>query len=110
MCENLNFCIFLKGRYDSGVENIDFSLKDIIDRKDEELSLKDNRKIYFNTFTIKDGMSFKEVFGIFERNNVPGNCNGFYYRRYGYTSNIPHLAIKSSTGKKICVEILFFKN
>ena len=81
------------------MENVDLSLKDVIKRKDEEFSLKDNRKIYFNTFTIKDGMSFKEMFVIFEKNNVPGNANGFYHRRYGSNTYIPYLAIKSTTGK-----------
>jgi hypothetical protein len=81
------------------VENVDFSLKDIINITNDRFSLKDNRMIYFKTFEIKNGMNFKEAFGIFERNNVTGNINGFYYRRYGWNAQIPHLAIKSSTGK-----------
>jgi hypothetical protein len=87
-----------EGSFDNGVENIDLTLKEILNKKCETFKLKDHRNIYFHSFNIKDGMSFKEVFAIHEKNKSADKLNGFYYQRYGVHANMPMLAIKSSTG------------
>ncbi len=88
-----------EGRYENGVENIDLSKRDIIEKKVDVIKLKDNRQISFNKLRVKDGMTFKEAFGIHERNKDT-HLNGFYYARYGNYTYVPVLMVRASNGKK----------
>ena len=98
-----------EGRFESCIDSIDLSLKDILDRQVENISLKDNRQIQLHQFKVKDGMNFKEVFGINSKNAESGpNLNGFYYARYGYYTNVPILAIQASTGMHLIFQLFIY--